>query len=136
MPLYMLDTDIASHAIRGRTPTVDARLSSISPTLLCISAVTRGELIFGLKIKDDAFRLEKLIEAFLRRVKCLSWDDAAATNFATIAADFHRTGTPIGNMDTMIAGHAIATGAILVTNNSRHFKRVPGLLVENWIQGT
>jgi tRNA(fMet)-specific endonuclease VapC len=136
MPLYMLDTDIASHAIRGRTTAVDARLSSISPSLLCISAVTRGELLFGLKIKDDAFRLEKLIEAFLRRVKCLPWDDAAATHFATIAADFHRAGTPIGHMDTMIAGHAMASGAVLVTNNSQHFKQVPGLLIENWIPAT
>jgi tRNA(fMet)-specific endonuclease VapC len=136
MALYMLDTDIASHAIRGKTPAVDARLSSISPAQLCVSAVTRGELLFGLKIKDDAFRLEKLIEAFLRRVICLSWDHAAATHFATIAADLHRAGTPIGHMDTMIAGHALACGAVLVTNNSPHFKRVPGLLVENWIPAT
>jgi tRNA(fMet)-specific endonuclease VapC len=73
-----------------------------------------------------------VVEQFLSRVDCLPWDEAAATQFATVAADLHKAGTPIGSMDAMIAGHAIAAGAVFVTNNSRHFERVAGLNVENW----
>ena len=66
--------------------------------------------------------------------RALPWDEAAATQFATIAADLQKAGTQIGSMDAMIAGHAVATGAVLITNNARHFSRVAGLTVENWSQ--
>ncbi len=134
MALYMLDTDTVSYLVRGKTPALDARVAAASPKQLCISAVTRGELLYGLKLKDGAHRLTQLIDQLLVRVQCLSWDEAAATHFASIAADLHKAGTVIGSMDAMIAGHAMATGAVLVTNNARHFSRVAGLAVENWCQ--
>ncbi len=132
MPLYMLDTDSASYLIRGKQPALDARIATVAPKHLCISAVTRGELLYGLNLKDGAQRLAQLIDQFLLRVRCLPWDEAAATQFAAIAAKLHKASTPIGSMDAMIAGHAVATGAVLVTNNARHFARVAGLKVENW----
>ena len=119
---------------RGKTPAFDARVAAVSPKRLCISAVTRGELLYGLKLKDGAHRLGQWVDQFLLRVQCLPWDEAAATHFASIAADLHKAGTQIGSMDAMIAGHAMATGAVLVTNNQRHFARVAGLTVENWSQ--
>ena len=134
MPLYMLDTDTVSYLVRGKTPTLDAHVASVPKKQLCISAVTRGELLYGLRLKDGAHRLAQLIDQFLLRVQCLPWDEAAATHFASIAADLHKAGTQIGSMDAMIAGHAMATGAVLVTNNARHFSRVAGLTVENWSQ--
>lgn len=134
MPQYMLDTDTVSFLIRGRTPVLDAHVANVAPKNLCISAVTRGELLYGLKLKDGAHRLEQLIDQFLVRVQCLPWDEAAATRFASIAAELHKAGTPIGGMDAMIAGHAMACGAVLVTNNARHFSRVTGIRVENWCQ--
>jgi len=134
MPLYMLDTDTVSYLVRGRTPALDAHVQTVLPKHLCISAVTRGELLYGLKLKNGANRLARLIDQFLLRVRCLPWDEAAATQFATIASDLHKAGTSIGSMDAMIAGHAVAIGAVLVTNNSRHFARVAGLSVENWSQ--
>ena len=132
MALYMLDTDTVSYLIRGKTPALDVRVVGVSPKHLCISAVTRGELLYGLKLKDGAHRLAQLVDQFLLRVQCLPWDEAAATHFASIAAQLHRAGTRIGSMDAMIAGHALAIGAILVTNNARHFSRVAGPTVENW----
>ena len=120
--------------VRGRTPALDARVAAVSPKRLCISAVTRGELLYGLKLMDGAHRLGQLVDQFLLRMQCLPWDEAAATHFASIAADLHKAGTQIGSMDAMIAGHAMATGAVLVTNNQRHFARVAGLTVENWSQ--
>ncbi len=134
MPLYMLDTDTVSYLVRGKTPALDGHLSKVQPKHLCISAVTRGELLYGLKLKAGAHRLALLVDQVLLRVQCLPWDEAAATHFASIAADFHKTGTPIGSMDTMIAGHAMATGAVLITNKTRHFSRVAGLAIENWLQ--
>ena len=134
MPLCMLDTDTASYLIRGKPPALDARISAAAPDDLCISAVTRGELLFGVKLKPGAHRLSRIVDQFLARVRCLPWDEAAATHFATVAFELHRAGTPIGTMDAMIAGHALAVHAVLVTNNERHFSRVAGLTVENWTQ--
>ena len=133
MPLFMLDTDTVRYLVRGRAPALDARMAAVSPEYLCISAATRGELLYGLNLKDGAHRLALLVDQVLRRVRCLPWDEAAATHFASLAAELHKAGTPIGTMDAMIAGHAMATGAVLVTNNARHFSRVAGLTVENWI---
>ena len=132
MARYMLDTDIATYVIRGKMPALDQRIASVAAGELCISAVTRGELLYGIKLKVGAHRLFRLVDQFLERVSCLPWDAAAATHFAIAAVELHRAGTPIGSMDTMIAGHAIALGSVLVTNNERHFSRVTGLKVENW----
>ena len=132
MGRYMLDTDIATYAIRGRHPALDERLAAVAPEDLCISAVTRGELLYGVQLKEGADRLSRLVDQFLGRVECMPWDAAAATHYASTAAALHRAGTLIGSMDTLIAGHAIALGAVLVTNNERHFGRVRGLKIENW----
>lgn len=128
----MLDTDAASYLIRGHSRALDARVARTAPEELCISAVTRGELLYGVRVKPGAHRLEKLVDQFLMRVPSLAWDAAAATHFAGVAAAMHQSGTPIGTMDAMIAGHALATQLILVTNNLRHFDRVAGLVIENW----
>jgi predicted nucleic acid-binding protein len=249
MSLFMLHTDIAADLIQGKSPALDRRIASTVPQELCISAVTRGELLCGLsrqmrqknreskpkepareemagaKVSDvsaaqleksprpkaspidqttaeslrktthavlaaltpgeakvlrkrfgidmidmstdhtlekvgkqfdairDRIRLQELacrpeiakvldpspthlssrvLDQFLTRVRCLPWDERAATHFASIAVELHRSGIPVGSMDTMIAGHAIAVGAVLVTSNERHFARVPGLSIENW----
>jgi len=134
MPLYMLDTDTVSYLIRGKTPALDARVAAVAPRNLCISVVTRGELLYGLKLKGEAHRLAQVVDHFLLRVQCLPWDEAAATHFASIAANLHKAGARIGSRDAMIAGHAMAIGAVLVTSNARHFSLVAGLTDENWSQ--
>jgi predicted nucleic acid-binding protein len=248
MSLFMLHTDIAADLIQGKSPALDIRIASTVPQELCISAVTRGELLCGLSrpmqqknrelkseeqtreemerarvnsvekssrpaaapidqttaqllrktthaalaaltpreakvlrkrfgidmidssgdhtlenvgkqfdITRDRIRREKLadllsltppampsfprapsprvLDQFLTRVRCLPWDEMAATHFASIAIELHGSGISIGSMDTMIAGHAIAVGAVLVTSNELHFARVPGLSIENWTRG-
>jgi tRNA(fMet)-specific endonuclease VapC len=149
MSLYMLHTDIAADLIHGKSPALDSRIASTLPQELCISAVTRGELLCGLsqqwlrqkhggtghtpeKSSERAQPLSKVVDQFLSRVLCLPWDAAAAGHFAMIAVTLHHSGTPIGNIDTMIAGHAIAVGAVLVTNREHRFIRVAGLKLENW----
>jgi tRNA(fMet)-specific endonuclease VapC len=73
-----------------------------------------------------------VLDQFLTRVPCLPWDAEPATYFARIAVGLHCSASPIGSMDTMIAGHAICVGAVLVNSNERHFARVTGLKIENW----
>jgi tRNA(fMet)-specific endonuclease VapC len=129
----MLDTDTVSYFVRGKSRTLDSRIQAVSARQLCISAITRGELLFGIALKPQATQLARLVEQFLSQMNCLAWDNAAAEQFATIAAQLHRSGTPIGAMDAMIAGHAISAGAVLITNNERHFDRIAGLEIENWL---
>ena len=132
MSLYMLDTDTVSYLIRGTSPILDARVAATRSDSLCISAVTRGELLYGLKLEEGAHQLARLIDQVLIRLQCLPWDETCATHFASIAANLHKAGAHIGTMDAMIAGHALAVDAVLVTNNSRHFSRVATLKIENW----
>jgi predicted nucleic acid-binding protein len=238
MALYMLGTDIAVCLIRGTSPALDGRIESTSQKELCISAITRGELLCGLSLQtlqtmaheptpeegkpsetmnrptvgprkrrpyvrsptenqtvtfpptDQAAmkslrsvthaalasltpgeakalrkrfgidpnpihtleevsrrfditrelirdsqqtqHLSRVVDHFLARVSCLPWDPVAATHFATVAVELHRAGRSIGTMDTMIAGHAIAVGAVLVTNDEHRFSGLRGLKTENW----
>ena len=239
MALYMLSTDIAVCLIRGTSRTLDERVASAPPEELCISAITRGELLLGvsrhrplatgdepmpeLRVRADmsqgkagrAFRrvveaqavasptgpatmeslrktthavlakltpseakalrmrfgidlstdhtlekvskqfdvtrerirssdplgpekrahdLSRVVDQFLARVSCLPWDAAAATHFATIAVELHQVGTPMDTTDTMVAGHALAVGAVLVARNENRFSRVGGLKTENWMR--
>ncbi len=130
----MLDTDTASYVIKGNVPAIDARLRHLDVMQVCISAVTRAELRFGARRFPRAHRLSAEVEKFMSGIHTLPWDEVAADQFADVRADLERGGTPIGSMDTMIAAHAKALDAILVTNNVRHFRLVKGLAIENWAE--
>jgi len=133
--LYMLDTDIASYIIKGRSPEIEARLSAIEPSLVCVSAITRAELVYGLKRLPPSHRLHIGVRQFLKIVRVLSWDAEAADFYAEIRHQLVLAGKPIGEMDMMIAAHSLAAAAVLVTNNTRHYERIPApLILENWSQ--
>lgn len=139
MALYMLDTDMASYAIQGRGE-VKSRLLSIPPSSVCISAVTRAELLYGLQRLPADHGLHNLVGRFLDLVQTLSWGvvrgsagDPAAW-YASIRHQLVGSGQPIGEMDMMIAAHAIAVQSTLVTNNTRHYERIDGpLIIEDWL---
>lgn len=128
----MLDTHTASYVIKGTAPGIDAQLRELDVMQVCISAVTRAELRFGVRRLPNATRLAAQVEKFLSGVHTLAWDETAADQFAEVRTDLERRGTPIGIMDTMIAAHAKAINAVLVTNNVKHFRRVKGLAIQNW----
>lgn len=132
--LYLLDTDTCSYAMRGTSGALDARLASAKPNEIAISAVTRAEMVFGLEKRGNPRALSRLVHDFLGRIAVMPWDAAAADHFARLRAALERSGTPIDVMDTMIAGHALALKATLVTNNSKHFQKVAKLEVENWTE--
>ena len=102
---------------------------------IVVSAITYSEMRFGATGPKASPRHVQLVDAFCARLDAiLPWDRAAvdATTVVKEATYSRLAGTPIGPNDTAIAGHAIATGAILVTNNVREFERVPGLVLEDW----
>ena len=131
--LYVLDTDTASYAIKSRTPEVRSRLAGVLREQVCISAITRGELLIGVHRLPLGHPLQARVRQFLDMFPTLPWDSAAADRYAAIRYRLEQIGQPISPLDMQIAAHAIAAGAILVTNNARHFERVgPPLVLENW----
>ena len=132
--MWMLDTNTVSYYFRG-VPSVCERLLQTSPTDLAVSAVVVYELKFGLLRQPDGrarrARIDAL-DAFLRLVRTVAFDDAAADEAARIASVLAARGTPIGPHDVMIAATARAQRARLVTHNVSEFARVPDLVVEDW----
>jgi tRNA(fMet)-specific endonuclease VapC len=131
--LHMLDTDTVSYLIKGRSPAIEAKLALLIPSSVCISVITRAELQYGLKRLPAEHQLHLAVRQFLKIVRLLPWDADAADWYAEIRHQLVGSGQPIGEMDMMIAAHALASGAVLVTNNSRHFKRITApLILDNW----
>ena len=128
---FMLDTHMASLLIRESSAPLKARLLSVLMAQLCVSAVTHGELVYGLARRPEASALRTAVREFLVRLDVLAWDSAASERYGALRALLERLGIPLRNLDTLIAGHALATGAVLVTNDQA-FRRVEGLWVEDW----
>lgn len=130
--MILLDTDACSLIVRGGSKRLDAKVRAIPPREVCISAVTRAEMLYGLARKPEATGLAELVQALLSRVRSLAWSNEAAAHYAHIRAYLESKGEPIGNMDQMIAAHARSAALPLVTSNAKHFRRVPGLEVLDW----
>jgi tRNA(fMet)-specific endonuclease VapC len=128
---YQLDTNMASYVIKGNIPRVRERLLKVPMAQVSISAVTEGELRFGVARRPEAVRLRIAVEEFLLRVQVLPWNSEAARHYALVRAALERQAEPMGNLDVMIAAQALAAQAVLVTND-RLFRRVQGLKVEDW----
>lgn len=132
---YMLDTDIASYGIQNRSDAIRLKLRHTSPSMICISSVTVAELLYGVKSISPNNLTAAAIQRFVRSAIVLDWNTAAAEAYADIRHSLTISGQLIGELDTMIAAHALSAGLILVTNNTRHFERlVPPLQLENWTQ--
>src|ERR1700722_8015980 len=122
--LHMLDTNVASYIIKGRSPAIEAKLLQLQPSDGCISVMTRAELMYGLKKLPPEHRLQIAVRQFLKIIRVLSWDSEAADFYAEIRDQLVRSGQPIGELDMMIAAHSLSCAAILVTNNLPHFDRI------------
>ncbi|AID26774.1 TPA: type II toxin-antitoxin system VapC family toxin [Salmonella enterica subsp. enterica serovar Liverpool] len=134
---YMLDTCICSFIMREQPEAVLKRLEQtvLRRHRIVVSAITYAEMRFGCTGKKASPRHAQLVDAFCSRLDAvLAWDRAAVDATTEIRAVLAAAGTPIGSNDAAIAGHAIASGAILVTNNVREFERVPGLQYEDWVK--
>jgi tRNA(fMet)-specific endonuclease VapC len=134
---YLLDTDIISNLLR-RTPstTLIRRLAAVAPEDQHTSSITLGELVYGAhRVPERTEQLLEKIDAVIpTHLPALPFDDVASRHYGVIRADLERAGTPIGEADMRIAAIALARGLAVVTGNGRHFERVPGLHVENWLE--
>lgn len=129
---HMLDTDMSSYVLKRRNPALVERFAAFAPADICVSVVTKAELLFGVESLESMHPLRFKVRGFLRGVQVRPWDEAAADVFPGIKHSLNRAGLAIGPMDMMIAAHALALDAVLVTNNIRHFARIPNLRLENW----
>ncbi len=128
--LYLLDTNTVSHLIK-RHPQVTQRLLAVPMHQVCLSAITAGELAFGLAKRPEAVALKAAVDEFLRRVEVLPWDEAVAQTYATLRAQLQSKGTPLAALDMQIAAHALHLKATLVSSD-RAFAQAPDLLMEDW----
>jgi tRNA(fMet)-specific endonuclease VapC len=132
---YMLDTNICSFIMRERPAAALNRLQAATnnQSTIVISVVTYYEILLGTIGRKASPHHAVLAEAFVSRLSAiLPWDREAADQATRVHKDLAAKGTPIGGADTMIAGHALATDCVLVTNNVRQFARVRGLRIEDW----
>lgn len=129
--MKMLDTNVCSYLLREQPRVALERMGSMPMDTLAVSALVAAELRFG-AAKRRSPSLSAGIERFLGGIHVRPWPVAASTHYAHIRAALERIGQPIGNMDLLIASHALAENATLLTNNVAEFMRVPDLQIEPW----
>ena len=130
MAQYILDTDTSSYLIRGDHETVTKKFSELYDSC-AISSITAAELQYGARKRNNK-QLTQKVKAFCNLVEIIPWDEDAAKAYAKLRVELETSGTPIGNIDMLIAASALARKAVLVTNNTEHFSRVKDLKLGNW----
>jgi tRNA(fMet)-specific endonuclease VapC len=133
--VILLDTNICIYLINAKPPAVLARFQKYRLGDIGLCSVVAAELAFGVA-KSGSARNREALEMFLAPLTVLPFDESAIWAYGDLRADLERRGTPIGSLDTMIAAHALSQQALLVTNNTREFTKVPGLQLDNWVAAT
>ena len=134
MAAYMLDTDIASYIMKRSNDRVVERIKTIPLSAMCISAIAESELWFGVESSPHRDRDQAALEDLLQYLQVLDYPAAASLEYGRIRANLKQGGALIGGNDLLIAAHARCLGQTLVTDNTREFKRVQGLKIENWAE--
>jgi len=128
----MLDTNIVSELARNPQGPVSERIAEVGPDAICVSIVVAAELRFGC-VKKGSAKLSAQIDAILESMQVLALDMPADAEYGRIRDELESAGTPVGPNDMLIAAHALALGAVIVTANVGEFSRIRGLSVESWI---
>lgn len=126
----MLDTNIVSHAVRQH-PAVLLNIARVPVESICISAISAGEISFGLARQLRPHRLHVAMNEFLRRVEVLPWNQQVAEAYGPLRAELERSGRILAPLDLLIAAHALAVGAVLVTNDQAML-RLTSLETQDW----
>lgn len=130
--MILLDTNICIYIINAKPPAVLERFRQYRMGDIGLCSVVAAELAFGVA-KSDSARNRQALEMFLAPLIILPFDTAAMWVYGDLRADLERRGTPIGSLDTMIAAHALSQQALLISNNTREFSKVPDLQLDNWV---
>jgi tRNA(fMet)-specific endonuclease VapC len=132
---YLADTNIIGYFSRQQHIGLQQRVeSTLRAQELAISVVTRAEIRFGQALLNANDKRHVTIDLLLEATPTLVWTTQAADLYGTINAQLRKTGLPIGDLDVMIAAHALSENLILVTHNTKHFERIKGLKMEDWTQ--
>jgi len=131
--LYLLDTNICAYFMSRKYPPVTAKFRQHEPGDLLISSIVAGELAYGVENSTRIESNRKNLGLFLSKLRVLPYDESAMWHFGSHKAKLKKAGTKIGELDLLIGCHALALGAVLVTNNTREFERIEGLRLENWV---
>lgn len=132
MTRYLLDTNIVSDLIRNPQGKAARRIGKVGEGAICTSIIVAAELRYG-AARSGSARLRKAVEDLLGEIEVLPFDVPADADYGDIRASLEAAGTPIGSNDLLIAAHARAVGATVVTANLEEFRRVKGVKVENWL---
>jgi tRNA(fMet)-specific endonuclease VapC len=129
----MLDTNICIYIIKNKPESVKERFREFEIGELCISSITVSELMYGAYKSQQIERNLQALESFLMPFEIVDYDYVASIEYGKIRASLEEKGQVIGNMDMQIAGHALALGMTLITNNTNEFVRIDGLSLDNWV---
>ena len=129
---YMLDTDICSYVMKRSHDALLRRLQKVPVSDVCVSVVTKSELLYGVEVSPRRQQDEAALNAFLNYVEVLDFPDNASSHYAQIRAQLKKLGKMIGANDLFIAAHARSLGLTLVTHNTQEFRRVNRLAIEDW----
>ena len=132
MARYMLDTDTCSYIMKRSSPPVLRRLQTVPVADVCMSVITKSELLYGVEVSPRRTQDAAALAAFLPYVEVLDFSNDAARHYAEIRGDLKKRGALIGANDLFIAAHARCLGLTLVSNNTAEFGRVKGLAIEDW----
>lgn len=130
---YMLDTNMCIYAQKNISQVIE-KIKNNFQYGVAISSITLAELEFGVQASANIEKNTIALYKFLSIIEILDFDSSAATEYGKIRADLKGKGTPIGNMDMLIAAHAKSENLIVVTHNTREFERVEGLQLEDWFE--
>ncbi len=129
---YMLDTDTCSYVMKRSSQALLERLRTVAVSDVCMSVVTKAELLYGVRVSPRAAQDGEALDALLAYVEVLDLPEDASGHYAEIRAALKTRGEMIGANDLFIAAHARSLGLTLVSNNTGEFSRVEGLALENW----
>lgn len=133
---YLLDTNVCILYLKGRNLNLKQRLEAVPNQEIAVCSIVKAELCFGAMKSANPERNFALQQKFLAQFVSLPFDDLAATTFGVIRSQLETQGTPIGAYDLQIAAIALANNLTLITHNTREFRRVDGLQVEDWEVGS
>jgi tRNA(fMet)-specific endonuclease VapC len=128
---FLLDTDTCIYALKQHARVIERLLAAAREDVV-VSVITEAELRTGAAKSSSPSKTLSLVENFLAPIARIEFTSDDAIAYATIRSKLERRGTPIGPLDTLIAAQAVARRLVLVSNNEREFRRVPGLTLENW----
>ena len=131
--MYLLDTNICIYAMKDKFPQLTKKLFEITPTEICISSVTVGELAYGVAKSKQKERSKYILDIFLSAYNILPFDEEDAIVFGEIRALLNNQGTPIGPYDLQIASQGVSKGLVVVTHNVKEFCRISNLNFEDWV---